>query len=641
MRKGNKMQLHKHSLQLMKYDLALLFVSMSVLLMLMDIRLQKFGVRPFMVYMAAWGVCLFLSRIKLGIYSHIWRYGNAALYLRLIIADTLAGFVGHLISLAMHVPQSMSPALVGIALFNLLLAMGMRLSYQYLVDNASRQSWKILQSRKLAKDILDVDVRPDRERPLKNAAIVGAGRLGADLMNELLKNRRAEYQPCCFIEVDPEKIGRQINGIRIYAEADMTAALAKNMEIDTFIFAISDMTVERRKAFYERYQSFGCKLAIYDYPSVEDFKKDARRLRAFDIEDLLFRKPRYVLNSEVEDHYRGKTVLITGGGGSIGSELARQIAGMKPKQLVLLDIYENATYDIQQELRASHGAALNLSVEILSICDEGQLDKAFARIRPDVVFHAAAHKHVPLLEKNVVEAVKNNVFGTLNVADCCERYGVEKAVMISTDKAVNPTSVMGATKRVCEMIFQSRVGSRTNFCCTRFGNVLGSRGSVVPLFRRQIEAGGPVTLTDKRITRYFMTIPEACQLVLQAGALSRSGELYVLDMGKPIRILDLAEALIRLMGHEPYRDIDIVEVGLRPGEKLYEELHIQGEACEKTENELIFVEKDTPKTRDEIADTLANLRAAVKRNDESEARQALCAAVPSFRGQPSDEGQKG
>lgn len=625
------MKIHKHSWQLIKYDLALLFVSMSALLLLVDVRVSKFGVREFLLYTAVWGVCLLLSRAKLGIYSHIWRYGNAALYLRLMIADTLAGFLAHLYALGTHVPEVLSPALVGIGLFNLLLAIGMRMTYQYLLDNASHQSWKILQSRRLAKALLNVDIKPNIIKwQRKNAAIVGAGRLGADLMDELLKNPRTMYQPCCFVEVDPEKIGRQINGIRIFAEEDMTAGLAESLSIDTFIFAISDMTVERRKAFYERYRTFGCELAIYDYPSVEDFKKATRRLRAFDIEDLLFRKPRYIMESQTESYYRGKTVLITGGGGSIGGELARQLAGLEPRRLVLLDIYENATYDVQQELKATYGGALNLSVEIFSICDMDQLDRAFQKIRPDVVFHAAAHKHVPLLEKNVVEAIKNNVFGTLNVADCCEKYMVEKAVMISTDKAVNPTSVMGATKRICEMIFQSRGDSKTIFCCTRFGNVLGSYGSVVPLFKRQIEAGGPVTITDKRITRYFMTIPEACQLVLQAGALSRAGELYVLDMGKPVKILDLAEALIRLMGHEPYKDIDIVEVGLRPGEKLYEELHIQGEICEKTENDLIFIERDAPKAREEIDGKLAVLQAAVNQNDNNEAKEALIKVVPSF-----------
>ena len=628
------MTLHKHSWQLIKYDLVLLFASASALLMLMDIRAQQFGVKPFLMYAAAWGGCLFFSRAKLGIYSHIWRYGNAALYLRLIIADFLAGFIANLVSLAMHIPSSVTPALVAAGLFNLLLAIGMRLSYQYLLDNASRQSWKILQSRRLAKDLLGVDIQPDTEKQQRlNAAIVGAGSLGAALMEDMLKGQRSDYQPCCFIEIDPEKIGRQINGIRVFAEEDITPALVESLSIHTFIFAISDMTVERRKAFYERYRGFGCKLAIYDYPSVEDFKNEVRRLRAFDIEDLLFRKPRYVMGGEIEAYYRGKTVLVTGGGGSIGSELARQLAGMQPKRLVLLDVYENAAYDIQQELKNSYGGNLDLAVEIISICDAGQLDHAFRKIRPDVVFHAAAHKHVPLLEKNVVEAVKNNIFGTLNVVDCCEKYEVEKAVMISTDKAVNPTSVMGATKRVCEMIFQSRTDSKTNFCCTRFGNVLGSRGSVVPLFRRQIEAGGPVTITDKRITRYFMTIPEACQLVLQAGAMSRRGELYVLDMGKPVKILDLAEALIRLMGHEPYKDIDIVEIGLRPGEKLYEELHIQGEEFEKTENDLIFVERDKPKTRQEIAATLEMLHEAANQNDDATAKHALKKAVPTFSGE--------
>ncbi len=630
------MKLHKHSLQLVKYDLVLLFASMSSLLLLVDVRIPKFGVREFLQYVAVWGICLFASRAKLGIYSHIWRYGNASLYLRLMVADTIAGLLAHLFALGTNVPTELFPELAGIGLFNLLLAMGMRLTYQYLLDNASRQSWRILQSRRLAKRLLNVDIKPNKgNRQKKGAAIVGAGRLGADLMDELLKNSKAEYQPCCFVEVDPEKIGRQINGIRIYAEEDMTAALAESLAIHTFIFAISDMTVERRKAFYERYRAFGCELAIYDYPSVEDFKNETRKLRAFNIEDLLFRKPRYIMEGKTESYYEGKTVLITGGGGSIGGELARQLAGLRPKQLVLLDIYENATYDIQQELKSLYGDSLNLSIEIFSICDMAQLDRAFQKIRPDVVFHAAAHKHVPLLEKNVVEAIKNNVFGTLNVADCCEKYEVEKAVMISTDKAVNPTSVMGATKRVCEMIFQSRGDSKTNFCCTRFGNVLGSHGSVVPLFKRQIEAGGPVTITDKRITRYFMTIPEACQLVLQAGALSRAGELYVLDMGQPVKILDLAEAMIRLMGHEPYKDIDIVEVGLRPGEKLYEELHIQGEACEKTENDLIYVERDAPKTRKEIESYLAILQDAVNQNDETEAKQAIKKTVPSFIGDGS------
>ncbi len=621
---------HKHSLQLASCDLFLLLLALVVCFAAVSVG----TVSEIIPYAIGWIFFLFVCRILFGVYSHVWRYGNAALYLRLILSDTLVGTVCALLAWLGGIARITLFPLISAAMVELLLAVMIRMIYQYLLDNAARQTWTVIQGRRFARALFGLDIKPEAESGKRvNAAIVGAGRLGAALVEELLKNPRAEYQPCCFIEIDEEKIGRQIDGVRIIAEKDMNADLVEALSINTFIFAVSDMTPERKKAFYDRFHGFGCKLSIYDYLSMQDFKKEVRRLRAFDVEDLLFRKPRYFMDAEAAAYYGNKTVLVTGGGGSIGSEIARQLAGMQPKKLVLLDVYENATYDIQQELKNTYGDALNLSVEIISICDEGQLDRAFQRIRPDVVFHAAAHKHVPLLEKNVVEAIKNNVFGTLNVVECCEKYGVEKAVMISTDKAVNPTSVMGATKRVCEMIFQSRFDSKTNFSCTRFGNVLGSHGSVVPLFKRQIEAGGPVTITDKRITRYFMTIPEACQLVLQAGALSRSGELYVLDMGKPVKILDLAEALVRLMGHEPYQDIDIVEVGLRPGEKLYEELHIQGEEFGKTENDMIFVERDEPKSREAIAEKLEILRKAVEQNDDTEAKQALKQTVPSFTGE--------
>lgn len=625
---------HKHSWQLAICDLFLMVVSLAVCFALASVGIRHFSVVGVLPCVAFGVFCLFFWRIVGGVYTHIWRYGNTALYLRLILADAATGVCAALFAYFGGLSKLAFLPLVSAAMVDLLLAIMIRMIYQYLLDNAASRAWHIVQGRRLARALFGLDIQPKiGEGSLTGAAIVGAGRLGATLVEELLKNPRVGYRPCCFIEIDEEKIGRQIDGVRIIAEKDMSAELVEELSIQTFIFAVSDMTPERKKAFYDRFHGFGCKLSVYDYLSMQDFRNEVRRLRAFDVEDLLFRKPRYFMDDAAAAYYRGKTVLVTGGGGSIGSELARQLANMQPRKLVLLDVYENATYDIQQELRNTYGDQLDLSVEILSICDAGQLDRAFERIRPDVVFHAAAHKHVPLLEKNVVEAVKNNIFGTLNVVECCEKYGAEKAVMISTDKAVNPTSVMGATKRVCEMIFQSRGDSATNFSCTRFGNVLGSHGSVVPLFKRQIEAGGPVTITDKRITRYFMTIPEACQLVLQAGALSRPGELYVLDMGKPVKILDLAEALVRLMGHEPYQDIDIVEVGLRPGEKLYEELHIQGEECGKTENEMIFVERDTPKSRQEIAAKLDMLWKAVEQNDDTEAKAALRKAVPSFTGE--------
>ena len=295
-----------------------------------------------------------------------------------------------------------------------------------------------------------------------------------------------------------------------------------------------------------------------------------------------------------------------------------------------LDIYENNAYDIQQELKITYGNQLDLVVEIISICDREQLEKVFERNQPQVVLHAAAHKHVPLMEKNCTEAVKNNVFGTLNMVEVSEKFGVEKFIMISTDKAVNPTNVMGATKRMCEMIVQSRTNSKTKFSATRFGNVLGSNGSVIPLFRRQIANGGPITLTDKRIIRYFMTIPEASQLVLTSGAMAKNGELYVLDMGKPVKILELAENMIRLSGLEPYKDINIIETGLRPGEKLYEELLIKTEDLDKTENSMIFIERDAPHSTEDIQKKLNILRDALSTSDDGKVKEALKACVDTF-----------
>jgi len=327
-------------------------------------------------------------------------------------------------------------------------------------------------------------------------------------------------------------------------------------------------------------------------------------------------------------------VLVTGGGGSIGSELCRQIAKLSPARLIIFDIYENNAYDIQQELIRRHGAKLNLSVEIGSVRERARLEAVFAHYRPEIVFHAAAHKHVPLMEHSNQEAIKNNCLGTYNTADMAEKYGAKKFILVSTDKAVNPTNVMGASKRVCEMIVQCRTDSETAFAAVRFGNVLGSNGSVIPLFRRQIEAGGPITITDKRIIRYFMTIPEASGLVMQAGAMAKRGELFVLDMGKPVRILDLAENMVRLSGLVPYRDIDIVETGLRPGEKLYEELLIKTETLDKTENNMIFIEKDTPYTRAEVEEKLEILRAAIADHHGEIAAEAVTEAmkqvVPTF-----------
>ena len=355
----------------------------------------------------------------------------------------------------------------------------------------------------------------------------------------------------------------------------------------------------------------------------------------FNVEDLLFRGTHDVIDSTTGAYYEGKTVLVTGGGGSIGSELARQIAKCHPKRLVILDIYENNAYDIQQELLWEYGDGLDLAIEIGSVRDVARLDAIFAYHRPDIVFHAAAHKHVPLMERSSSEAVKNNCFGTYNTANAAEKYGAEKFILVSTDKAVNPTSIMGASKRVCEMIVQSRGDSRTAFSAVRFGNVLGSNGSVIPVFKRQIAAGGPVTVTDKRMLRYFMTIPEAAGLVMQAGARAVCGELFVLNMGKPVRIYDLALSMIRLAGFEPYRDIDVKQTGLRPGEKLCEELLIDTENLAKTDNDMIFIEQDVPYTRAEVDEKLRLLNDAIRESEKdvfsARISEVMRLVVPTFR----------
>ena len=322
-------------------------------------------------------------------------------------------------------------------------------------------------------------------------------------------------------------------------------------------------------------------------------------------------------------------MLITGGGGSIGSELCRQLAKMEPKKIIILDIYENGAYDVQQELKIAYGNALDLQIEICSITHRKALEKVFDRYHPQIIINAAAHKHVPLMEHNCVEAIYNNVFGTRNLVELCEEYHAERFMMVSTDKAVNPTNVMGATKRMCEMIVQSASTHGTvKYSATRFGNVLGSAGSVIPLFKRQIANGGPVTVTDKRIIRYFMTIPEASQLVLQSGAIANNGELFVLDMGQPVKIMDLAENMIRLSG---VQGIEIVETGLRPGEKLYEELLVKTEELDKTDNSMIFIERDTALSEEEINKKLKLLQDVCDTGDDYLAKEVLRSVVPTFK----------
>ena len=621
-----------HAIMLMGYDLVMLaIVSVLLLVFYPSSYYPITRVEALMHYLLA-AACMLGCRAIGDSYNNVWRYGGNNLYVNLICYDALAGAVYYVIQKVLPLRDVEFLRAVTLFALNLLGDILMRQIYQYLYDANSRGSKAADFLRVVTQKLTGIQVEPEdkakRDRRI-NIAIIGAGRVGAGLAADLASNPDAAYTARFFVDIDRNKIGRSINGVPVFSEEEANSEAFRDYNIQEIVFAIPGATAERKKELYTYYKQTGCKLKTYDYPTTQSVN-GKRSLRDFDAEELLFRQATEILSEDTKAYYRGKTVLISGGGGSIGSELCRQIAKIGPKRLVVLDVYENGAYDVQQELKIKHGKDLDLCVEIVTITDKGQLERVFRTHRPDVVIHAAAHKHVPLMEDNCCEAVKNNVFGTRNLLDVAESCGCQKFIMVSTDKAVNPTNVMGATKRMCEMEVLNHRGNM-NCSATRFGNVLGSNGSVIPLFKRQIMYGGPVTLTDRRIIRYFMTIPEAAQLVLTSGAMAKHGELFVLDMGKPVHILELAENMIRLSGYEPYKDIDIVETGLRPGEKLYEELLVKTEDLTKTDNDQIFVERDRKLAPEEIDRKLAILSRAVATEDDALCRQALKETVETFR----------
>lgn len=425
-----------------------------------------------------------------------------------------------------------------------------------------------------------------------NVMIIGAGAGGDMILKEIENSRYLSMRAKCIIDDQPGCHGKLMRGVPIVGGRESILDAVGRYSIDEIIFAIPSASVQTRKEILDICKESGCKLrTIPGTYQLINGDVSVSSLKEVEIEDLLGREPIRINTEEVLGHVGGKVVLVTGGGGSIGSELCRQLAAHHPKQLIILDIYENNAYDIQQELIRKY-PELDLVVLIASVRNKERIDSIFETYRPNIVYHAAAHKHVPLMEDSPHEAIKNNVFGTYKVAQAADRYGVDKFVLISTDKAVNPTNIMGASKRLCEMLIQSmNRSSRTNYVAVRFGNVLGSNGSVIPLFKKQIAEGGPVTVTHPDIIRYFMTIPEAVSLVLQAGAYARGGEIFVLDMGEPVRILDLATNLIKLSGYRVGEDIQIVFTGLRPGEKMYEELLMNEEGLKETANKMIFIGK--------------------------------------------------
>lgn len=569
-------------------------------------------------------VCISIVFWLLKLYDSIWRYAELEEYISLIGGTVIAFSVYSILSrlvLRSNISMMFSATVCSLTL---LMMISLRFIYrQYRRHSIAKNSQKKIR-----------------------LAIVGGGMAGSALLREIAQNPKYAYEPVFVFDDDIEKIGKFIHRVEIVGPIDRIPQECEGQKIDEIIIAIQTITPEQQRRIISICSTTKCRIKIL--PDALGAAKEpgqspslVSRVRNINIEDLLGRNSVIFDTSKIGPLLTGKTVLVTGGGGSIGSELCRQIAMVQPKRLVILDIYENNAYDLQQELVFKYGDKLPLSVEIASVRDAEKVDRIFKIYKPEIVFHAAAHKHVPLMENCPDEAIKNNIFGTYNVVHAADRHGVDKFVLISTDKAVNPTNVMGATKRFCEMILQSmKKVSKTSFVAVRFGNVLGSNGSVIPLFQQQISNGGPVTITDSRIIRYFMTIPEAAQLVLQAGAMANRSEIFVLDMGKPVKIIDLAENLIRLSGYTPYKDIQIEVTGLRPGEKLYEELLMKSEELVSTTNHKIFIERQKEISQEELNQKMILLQKALISKDSDLIRQTMKQVVPTYRS-PEEVNEQG
>ena len=471
----------------------------------------------------------------------------------------------------------------------------------------------------------------EQDKHLINVMIIGAGEAGNMLLREIKRSSHLPMRVVCFIDDDPLKQGYYMNDVPIVGNRDVIGEMVKKYEVNEIYIALPSASINERRELMTICNDTGCKIKLL--PGIYQLMNGdvkVSKLRNVEIEDLLGRDPISVNMNQIASYVENRTVMVTGGGGSIGSELCRQVAARHPRKLIIVDIYENNAYDIQMELRNAH-PELNLDVRIASIRDGEKIDALFNELRPEVVYHAAAHKHVPLMEDSPNEAIKNNVFGTLNVVRAADKYHVKRFVQISTDKAVNPTNIMGASKRMCEMIIQAfSRHSRTVFTAVRFGNVLGSNGSVIPLFKKQIAHGGPVTVTDKNIIRYFMTIPEAVSLVMQAGIFAKGGEIFVLDMGEPVKIDDLARNLIKLSGFTPDVDIPIIYTGLRPGEKLYEELLMDEEGLQKTENGSIFIGHPLDFDEEVYFEQLHHLRGTIDDMHQDTIRQEVQKIVSTY-----------
>lgn len=567
---------------------------------------------------------LFVFHI-LRLYNSLWQFASFDELNRIIISSIFTTFFQAAFMTILMIQMPISYYVFG-AFLQFAMIVGIRFSYRYIKLERNR--------------------RYNNQAAVHNVMIIGAGAAGKTILREMRNSQGMSGKACCVIDDNPNKWDRTMEGVPVVGGRDSIMNAVKTYNIDRIMFAIPSASTEDKRDILNICKETKCELkslpGIYQLANGE---VSLSKMKAVNVEDLLGRDPIKVDMAEVFRQLTGKTILVTGGGGSIGSELCRQIAAHNPKQLIIFDIYENNAYAIQQELVRKYGDKLNLVTLIGSVRDSRRLDMIFDKYRPDIVYHAAAHKHVPLMEASPNEAIKNNVIGTYKTAYMALKYGVEKFVLISTDKAVNPTNIMGASKRLCEMVIQSmeRISendnfdslpllhdhkkdglkeekpkaTKTKFVAVRFGNVLGSNGSVIPLFKKQIAEGGPVTVTHPDIIRYFMTISEAVSLVLQAGTYAKGGEIFVLDMGSPVKIDTLARNLIKLSGHEPNVDIPIVYTGLRSGEKLYEEKLMKEEGLKKTKNELIFIGQPIPFDMDNFFKDIENLSQASYQNSES------------------------
>lgn len=558
-----------------------------------------------------------------GAYNKYWRYFKIKDYFSCILGTGISSVFVLLITYLIYLPKE--PAISFTVLSFIIITAGI-IAFRF----CFRRTFLLL------TDHGQIEMK-------KRTMIVGAGEACRIILREIESarldpnNPSNQYLPVGIVDDDPKKLRTEVMGVEVMGNCEDIISICKKEDIEVILFAIPSCTEAQRRYILDLCSETSCVIKVVPYLSDlfldEEQPKLMHQIADIKVEDLLGRDPITFDNAAIKQIIEDKVCMITGGGGSIGSELTRQIAAYHPKQIIIVDIYENNAYDIQQELMMDYGDKLNLVTLIASVRDKEKMKIIFEKYKPQLVFHAAAHKHVPLMETSPEEAVKNNVIGTYNVASLSEFYGVEKFMMISTDKAVNPTNIMGATKRCCEMIVQYMAQfstSKTAFITTRFGNVLGSNGSVIPLFKRQIESGRPVTVTHPEVIRYFMTIPEAVSLVLQAAAMAKGGEIFVLDMGSPVKITTLAENLIRMYGKVPYKDVEIKFTGLRPGEKLFEELLMSEEGLKATDNKKIFIGNQIPINSEDFVEKLEKLEECAIANEPEKTIKALHAIVPTF-----------